>query len=102
MADSSGGSRSPASATSVRRSWPQVPEAFRAQVQPFIPAIVDAIHQAVSIATASTFYVGVAASLLAALLVAGLKEARMRNEDPIADGAQDRVGNDRQVAAPGA
>jgi MFS family permease len=80
----------------------QVPEAFRAQVQPFIPAIVDAIHQAVSIATASTFYVGVAASLLAALLVAGLKEARMRNEDPIADGAQDRVGNDRQVAAPGA
>jgi EmrB/QacA subfamily drug resistance transporter len=81
----------------------QVPEAFRAQVEPFIPAIVDAIHQAVSIATASTFYVGVAASLLAALLVAGLKEARMRDEEPVGNGGQaERIGNDHRVAAPGA
>jgi hypothetical protein len=80
----------------------QVPEAFRAQVEPFIPAIVDAIHQAVSIATASTFYVGVAASLLAALLVAGLKEVRMRDERPVTDSGHERVGNDHPVAAPGA
>ena len=80
----------------------QVPEAFRAQVEPFIPAIVDAIHQAVSIATASTFYVGVAASLLAALLVAGLKEVRMGASEPVADSGHERVGNDHPVAAPGA
>jgi len=80
----------------------QVPEAFRAQVEPFIPAIVDAIHQAVSIATASTFYVGVAASLLAALLVAGLKEVRMGASEPVADSGHERVGNDHTVAAPGA
>src|SRR5690349_12579745 len=78
----------------------QVPEAFRAQVEPFIPAIVDAIHQAVSIATASTFYVGVAASLVAALLVAGLKEARMHDAEAVAGNG--RLGNDRPVAAPGA
>jgi len=80
----------------------QVPEAFRAQVEPFIPAIVDAIHQAVSIATASTFYVGVAASLLAALLVAALKEVRMGASEPVADSGHERVGNDHPVAAPGA
>jgi len=80
----------------------QVPEAFRAQVEPFIPAIVDAIHQAVSIATASTFYVGVAASLLAALLVAALKEVRMGASEPVADSGHERVGNDHTVAAPGA
>ena len=80
----------------------QVPEAFRAQVEPFIPAIVDAIHQAVSIATAITFYVGVAASLLAALLVAGLKEVRMGASEPVADSGHERVGNDHTVAAPGA
>ena len=80
----------------------QVPEAFRAQVEAFIPAIVDAIHQAVSIATASTFYVGVAASLLAALLVAGLKEVRMGASEPVADSGHERVGNDHTVAAPGA
>ena len=80
----------------------QVPEAFRAQVEPFIPAIVDAIHQAMSIATASTFYVGVAASLLAALLVAGLKEVRMGASEAVADSGHERVGNDHTVAAPGA
>jgi EmrB/QacA subfamily drug resistance transporter len=83
----------------------QVPEAFRAQVEPFIPAIIDAIHQAVSIATASTFVIGVAASLLAALLVTGLKEVPMRQEEPEASAhahSPDRVAADRAVAEPGA
>jgi hypothetical protein len=83
----------------------QVPEAFRAQVEPFIPAIVDAIHQAVSIATASTFVIGVAASLLSALLVTGLKEVPMRLEEPEASAhahAPDRVAADGAVAEPGA
>ena len=81
----------------------QVPEAFRAQVEPFIPTIVDAIHQAVSIATASTFFLGVAASVLAGLLVVGLKEAPMRAEWPAAEGGpQQRVAPDRVLPEPGA
>ena len=64
----------------------QVPEAFRAQVQPFIPAIVEAIHEAISIATASTFYIGIGAALIAAAFVLMLKEVPIRQEMP-ADGA---------------
>ena len=52
-----------------------VPEAAREQVAPFVPAIVDAIHAAVSIATANTFVIGIAASLIAAVLVLFLREA---------------------------
>jgi hypothetical protein len=81
----------------------QVPEAFRTQVEPFIPVIVDAIHQAVSIATASTFVVGVAASLLAALLVIGLKEAPMRHEEPVPGGREpERIAGEQALAEPGA
>ena len=47
----------------------QVPEQFRAAVEPFIPAMVTGIHEAISIATASTFVVGIGTALLAALLV---------------------------------
>jgi EmrB/QacA subfamily drug resistance transporter len=60
----------------------QVPEAFRAQVQPFIPAIVEAIHEAISVATASTFYIGIAAALIAAVFVLMLKEVPVRHEEP--------------------
>jgi EmrB/QacA subfamily drug resistance transporter len=81
----------------------QVPEPFRAQVEPFVPVIVEAIHQAVSIATASTFVLGVAASLLAALLVIGLKEVPMRAEAPEPEGGHgERIAPDRAVAEPGA
>jgi EmrB/QacA subfamily drug resistance transporter len=59
-----------------------VPEAFRSQVEPFVPAIVDAIHQAFSIATASTFTVGIGASLIAAAFVMLLKEVPIRHEVP--------------------
>ena len=64
----------------------QVPEAFRAQVQPFIPAIVEAIHEAISVATASTFYIGIAAALIGAAFVLMLKEVPIQHEVP-ADGA---------------
>ncbi|MEO6578613.1 MAG: MDR family MFS transporter [Candidatus Limnocylindria bacterium] len=46
-----------------------VPEAFRAQVEPMIPAIVSGIHTAFSIATGATFLVGIVTALLAALVV---------------------------------
>ena len=48
----------------------QVPEQFRETVEPMIPAIVDGIHTAFSIATGATFVVGIATALLAALVVA--------------------------------
>ena len=55
-----------------------VPEEFRAQVEPMIPAIVDGIHNAFSIATASTFVVGIGTALLAFLGVAVLLPASRR------------------------
>jgi EmrB/QacA subfamily drug resistance transporter len=47
----------------------QVPEQFRAAVEPLIPAMVDGIHTAFSIATGATFIVGIATALLAAVLI---------------------------------
>ncbi|MCA1572646.1 MAG: hypothetical protein LC798_20585 [Chloroflexi bacterium] len=59
-----------------------VPEQFRAQVEPFVPAIVDGVHQAFSIATAATFGVGIITSLLAGLLVLVVLPARRMGEGP--------------------
>jgi EmrB/QacA subfamily drug resistance transporter len=64
-----------------------VPEAFRSQVEPFIPVIVGAIHEALSIATASTFVVGIGAALVAAASVTLLKEVPIRHEAPEAAAA---------------
>jgi hypothetical protein len=47
----------------------------RGLVEPFVPAIVDAIHSAFSIATAGTFALGIATSLLAAGLALLFREA---------------------------
>jgi EmrB/QacA subfamily drug resistance transporter len=47
----------------------QVPEQFRSTVEPMIPAIVNGIHTAFSIAVASTFVVGIVTALIAALVV---------------------------------
>jgi EmrB/QacA subfamily drug resistance transporter len=57
------------------------PEALRAQVEPFVPAIVDAIYRAFSIATASTFILGIGAAAVAAALVLFLREVPMRAMD---------------------
>jgi EmrB/QacA subfamily drug resistance transporter len=45
------------------------PDQFKPLVQPFIHAIVDGIYAAFSIATGSTFVVGIVTALLAALVV---------------------------------
>ena len=47
----------------------QVPAAFRPQVEPLIPAMVGGIHEAISLATAATFQIGIITALLAALIV---------------------------------
>jgi predicted MFS family arabinose efflux permease len=51
---------------------------FRPQVEPFIGQIVSGIHEAVSIAIANTFWVGIVAAAIAAVLVVFVKEVPMR------------------------
>jgi EmrB/QacA subfamily drug resistance transporter len=53
----------------------QVPDQVRAQVEPFIDAMVNAIYTAFSIATGATFVVGIATSLIAATVVLVLMPA---------------------------
>jgi EmrB/QacA subfamily drug resistance transporter len=56
------------------------PIAARAQLEPFVPEIVAAIHRAFSIATASTFTFGIAAAAVAVVVVAFLRETPARAE----------------------
>jgi EmrB/QacA subfamily drug resistance transporter len=69
------------------------PEAFQPQVEPLIPGIVQAVHESFSLAIASTFWVSIAAALVAAVFVFFLQEAPMREtfemtaEDEAATGA---------------
>jgi EmrB/QacA subfamily drug resistance transporter len=88
VAGLSGGGANPDAVTGVgdlgAAILAQVPAAFRSQVEPYIPAIVDAIHQAISIATANTFLIGIVASLAAAGLVLLLREVPVRHESPSA------------------
>ena len=56
----------------------EVPAPFQAAVAPLIPAIVNGIHEAVSLAIASTFWVGIAAAIVAAASTLLLREVAMR------------------------
>ncbi len=51
-----------------------VPQQFRSFVEPLIPQIVQAFHQAFAIAIASSFWISIGAALLAALLVLFLRD----------------------------
>ncbi|MEO5941188.1 MAG: MFS transporter, partial [Candidatus Limnocylindrales bacterium] len=62
------------------------PEAFREVVAPVIPMIVNGIHQAFSIALASTFWIGIAGAIAAAILVAFLHEVPMRQTFHVEEG----------------
>jgi EmrB/QacA subfamily drug resistance transporter len=55
-----------------------VPDQFKAVVEPIIPNIVAGIHEALSIAIAATFYPGIVAAAIAAILVLFLHEVPMR------------------------
>jgi EmrB/QacA subfamily drug resistance transporter len=61
-----------------QRILASVPESARASLTPLIPSIVDGIHQAFSIALASTFWIGIVCALVGAAAVALLREAPMR------------------------
>ena len=58
------------------------PPVARPFVEPLIPGIVDAIHQSFAIAISSTFWICIAAALLAAVLVLFLKEVPARAAAP--------------------
>ena len=58
-----------------------LPDGARTQVEPFVPAIVAAIHEAFSIATANTFVIGIGATAVAAGLVLLLREAPVRADE---------------------
>jgi EmrB/QacA subfamily drug resistance transporter len=63
-----------------------LPADVAAQVKPLIPAIVNGIHQAFSIATSATFVLGIGAALLAAALVLiGLPGGRMGEAPAVGD-----------------
>src|SRR5829696_4507789 len=63
-----------------------VPEAFRGLVEPLIPQIVQAIHEAFAIAIASTFWVSIGAAVVAALIVLLLgKTSVPTNPEPNAE-----------------
>ncbi len=62
-----------------------VPAAAKDGVAPFVPAIVDAIYRAFSIATSNTFLLGIVAAVIAAGLVLLLQEAPARATDPALD-----------------
>ena len=63
-----------------------VPAPFRPQVEPIIPQIVQAIHEAFAIAIASTFWIGIAAAVVAAVFVLFLRESEIRGT-AVASGA---------------
>jgi MFS family permease len=54
------------------------PDQFKPVIEPLIPNIVAGIHEAISIAIANTFWAGIVAAVLAALLVLFLHEVPMR------------------------
>jgi EmrB/QacA subfamily drug resistance transporter len=61
-----------------------LPAAVAPAVEPFITNIVAGIHQAFSLAVAQTFWIGVAASIVAAIAAAFMIEHPLHNEDPVA------------------
>jgi EmrB/QacA subfamily drug resistance transporter len=61
-----------------QRILASLPADQAAQLQPLIPVIVHAIHDAFSIAIASTFYIGVVGAIIAAAAVLLLREEAMR------------------------
>jgi hypothetical protein len=76
-----------------------VPEQARPLVEPLIPAIVEGIHTAFSIATGATFVVGIVTSLLAALVVLLLLPAGKVGERVSAEPAVGPDGADLRPSA---
>ncbi len=84
-----------------------VPAPFRAQVEPLIPRIVAAIHEAFSIAIANALWIGVGAAIVGLLVVvAFLPELPLRQHVDEAPGAPQAASgrslrSSRSASAPG-
>jgi EmrB/QacA subfamily drug resistance transporter len=61
-----------------QRILASLPQAVRPIVEPLIPNIVAGIHEAFSIALASTFWIGIVGAIIAAVFVLFLREEPMR------------------------
>ncbi len=64
-----------------------LPVDARATIQPLIPNIVQGIHEAFAVALASTFWVGIAGAIIAAVCVLFLREEPMRATFDFAEGS---------------
>ena len=76
--------------------------AAQPQLAPIVPQIVSGIHQAFSLGVASTFYVGVIASILAALAAAAMQELALRQHTPAQAAAASRPADGPRPAVPAA
>ncbi len=77
----------------------QIPAQFQDAIKPFIGAMVEGIHGAFSLATAQTFWLGVAGAVVALIAAVAIKEIPLRatNSDPVpakAVGVVGRAGSD--------
>jgi EmrB/QacA subfamily drug resistance transporter len=71
----------------------QVPDQFKAIVEPLIPNIVAGIHEAISIAIANSFWLGIGGAIVAALAALLLKEVPLRTTFEMApEDAPDETG----------
>ena len=68
-----------------------IPEAARAAIAPFIGQIVTGLHEAFSLAVAQTFWIGVGASIIAAIAAAFMTEHALRTENVTAPAAKPAV-----------
>jgi EmrB/QacA subfamily drug resistance transporter len=76
------------------------PEAFRAGIEPFIGQIVAGIHQAFSLAVAQTFWIGVAAAIVAAVAAAFMIEHPLRAAVPATAPAAKAVAEGTRTFSP--
>jgi EmrB/QacA subfamily drug resistance transporter len=79
----------------------QTPDAFRPIVEANIDAIVSGIHNAFTIATASVFWVGIIAAVIAGIFVLFLREQPMRDTSEIEAEAGTSSGAADALPAPG-
>jgi len=76
-----------------------IPPQAQEFVRPFIPAIVNGIHQAFSLAIADTMWISMIATAIAAVAVLGLKEVPLRRSVGAASSARTPAA-DGSVASP--
>jgi len=75
-----------------KRILDATPAAQQPLVQPLIGGIVQAVHESFSIAIASTFWVSIAAAIIAAVAVLFLREVAMRTTFEMTEDAESKEG----------